>query len=161
MTVSDEISISPASVHDVDDIARLYLKALSEELSSSSLNDVRSADTDAISNVRSFVSDAIDNGSFCIITAKTNTIVGYIMAYEKHQLAEKPRVVGCINGIYVSEEYRGCKVADKLLDEALKWFSSKNISTVELTVTIGNKRAESFWNRRGFTTLEQIFVKRI
>jgi ribosomal protein S18 acetylase RimI-like enzyme len=57
---------------------------------------------------------------------------------------------GFIDDVCVTASYRRRGVGEKLLGEIEKWFKSKKISRLELTVYAANSIGNSFWRKQGF-----------
>ena len=57
---------------------------------------------------------------------------------------------GLVIGLYVKEEYRRKRIGEKLTRELLKWFKSKGMKRVEVSVDLKNKIGVSAWTKFGF-----------
>ena len=57
---------------------------------------------------------------------------------------------GLVIDLYVKEEYRRKRIGEKLTHELLKWFKSKGMKRVEVSVDIKNKIGFSAWTKFGF-----------
>lgn len=159
--IHPELTIRHAAAPDIHIISNMHLCALRNELSCSCASSFRSADDGAIDDISTIFNEAISDEHSCLLVATTDVIVGYIYIYERKTLAEIPRSVGCINGIYVIDELRGAGVANRLMTESFTWFKKRGTSIIELNATIGNCRAESFWKRWGFKPLEQVLFHKL
>jgi ribosomal protein S18 acetylase RimI-like enzyme len=58
---------------------------------------------------------------------------------------------GYVDTLAVMASYRRRGIGEKMFDEIMKWFHSKNIDRVELEITTRNHLASSFWAKHGFT----------
>ena len=71
---------------------------------------------------------------------------------------ELPQKIGCLNNLYLREEYRGLGLGEKLFDKTMAWLHS--FSDTELTfvyVSNGNEIALDFYLTRGFTFSHDVF----
>lgn len=68
---------------------------------------------------------------------------------------------GYVHHVAVTADYRRRGIAEKMLDEILKWFRSKNVKRVELDITTRNQAAYSFWEKHGFTDYMRKLYRRI
>ena len=69
-----------------------------------------------------------------------------------------PRKIGCLNNLYLLEQYQGMGIGSKLFDMAMEWLES--ISDVELVfiyVSNGNDEALDFYLKRGFDFSHDVF----
>lgn len=58
--------------------------------------------------------------------------------------------VGAISEVFVSEQYRGHRIGERLLEFALKWYEDQQIARVELQVVSGNPGGIRFYRRLGW-----------
>ena len=61
---------------------------------------------------------------------------------------------GYINDVFVEEEFRKLGIAREFLTELKKWFESKGIKHVELSVLADNEVGKKTWAKFGFETYE-------
>ena len=69
-----------------------------------------------------------------------------------------PKKIGCLNNLYLREEYRSTGVGSRLFDEAMKWL--ENFSDTNLTfvyISNGNDKALDFYLKHGFTYSHDVF----
>lgn len=68
--------------------------------------------------------------------------------------------VGEVESLFVSPEYRGADIGEKLLTQALSWMDSLQVSAKKIAVYAGNEAVLSFYKKFGFHTkyliLEQV-----
>ncbi len=64
----------------------------------------------------------------------------------------KPMKSGFIEDCYVIPSRRKQGIGSLLVLNAMKWFQSKQVSRVELSLVAMNKEGESFWKKEGFQT---------
>lgn len=63
--------------------------------------------------------------------------------------------IGLIQNLFISKEYRGKGIGEKLVNLALEALKKEGCLYVKSFVTLKNKKAQSFWKKRGFS-LEEI-----
>ena len=61
---------------------------------------------------------------------------------------------GYINDVFVEEAFRKLGIAREFLTELKKWFESKGIKHVELSVLAGNEVGKKTWTKFGFEVYE-------
>ena len=69
-----------------------------------------------------------------------------------------PARVGCLNHLYVRDDYRGCRLGFKLLEQAMAWLTS--FPDVDLTfvyISNGNNAALDFYLKHGFIFSHDVF----
>jgi len=87
-------------------------------------------------------------------------LAGMLGVYRSHGV--KNRHAGNVWGVYTRETYRGQRVTDRLMDEAVKWSAENGIRILRLAVGTSNARALKCYERCGFvaygTSPEEIRV---
>jgi len=68
---------------------------------------------------------------------------------------------GYVHHIAVTANYRRRGIAEKMLDEIMKWLQSKNLERVELDITTRNQVAYSFWEKHGFVDYMRTLYRKI
>jgi len=66
---------------------------------------------------------------------------------------------GEIDSIYIESIYRGHKIGDKLLENALKWIESYNISDIEIMAYYDNEDVLPFYAKHGFRPKKYLLYK--
>ena len=64
----------------------------------------------------------------------------------------KPMRRGFIEDCYVIPSFRKKGIGSRLVISAMKWFQSKQISRIQLSLVARNKEGEAFWRKSGFDT---------
>ena len=77
--------------------------------------------------------------------------IGMAALYRDEAKAE----VGELLQVLVSAAYRGTNVASDLIDAIFKWANQNNFHTIIAGVTKGNARALKFYNKYGFSLMEE------
>ncbi len=87
-------------------------------------------------------------------TGQYKSILQKIRCYVKKtiSLPIKPVRWGFIEGCYVIPSLRRQGIGSQLVSSAMKWFQSKQISRIELSLAVNNKEGETFWEKSGFET---------
>ena len=60
------------------------------------------------------------------------------------------REYGMIDDLAVTEEWRGRGIGQKLVEQAIAWFTEKGIDRIETRVLMSNPLACNFWRQAGF-----------
>ncbi len=84
---------------------------------------------------------ALDNGK--IVDFSVSSVAKHAPIWEHEQY-------GAIDDVCVTASYRRKGIGEKLMKEMEKWFNSKHISRLELTVYAVNSIGNSFWRKQGF-----------
>ncbi|MCX5751001.1 MAG: GNAT family N-acetyltransferase [Candidatus Saganbacteria bacterium] len=79
-----------------------------------------------------------------------NTIK-YILGFFLKRKKSKQHHCGLLSLCYVKPNYRQSGIGNKLVEECLKQFKTKGITTVNVNVHGSNELAKEFWLKRGFT----------
>lgn len=81
------------------------------------------------------------------------TIIGYGISSIKCEVGE-------VESIYIDPEFRGYKVGEKLMSDALDWMENKSVKIKRIVVASGNDDVLSFYKKFGFNseyvTLRQV-----
>ena len=78
-----------------------------------------------------------------ILDNDTMEYVGYCLSLIEDNIGE-------IESIFIEKQYRGYKLGDKLMINALNWFESNSITNVQINVVYANDEAIPFYERYGF-----------
>lgn len=93
-----------------------------------------------------------------LVAEENKKIVGYAVG----ELGSRPpvfkiRKFGFISDIFVEEKFRKLGIAKHFLQGLKKWFKSKNLKYIELTVHVKNEIAKKAWAKYG---LEDYIIKK-
>ncbi|MEJ8547083.1 GNAT family N-acetyltransferase [Brevibacillus borstelensis] len=75
--------------------------------------------------------------------------IGYALASLKKDLVAEI-LLGHIDELYVTPEYRGQHTAKALVAEMNGWFQRQDVSAVSVHVDVENMAAQNFWEKIGF-----------
>ena len=71
---------------------------------------------------------------------------------------EVPQKVGCLNNLYLKENYRGLGIGQKLFDLTMDWLESySDVGVVFVYISNGNDQALKFYLANGFTFSHDVF----
>ncbi|MCK9151924.1 GNAT family N-acetyltransferase [Methanobacterium alcaliphilum] len=110
-----------------------------------------------------YVLDHLNDQKSLILVAKyCDEVVGYCFA----RILEKPpvyteHIYGEIDNISVLEKYQRRGIGKNLFLKTLNWFKTNNIQFIEVGVTIGNEKSNSFWEKMGFESHMKIKLMEI
>lgn len=69
-----------------------------------------------------------------------------------------PQKIGCLNNLYIKDQYKNMKIGSKLCDMSLKWFKSfSDVSYIFVFVSNGNEDAFNFYKKQGFIYSHEVF----
>lgn len=86
-----------------------------------------------------------------LLAENKNEIVGYATAILKNRPPIfKARKLGMVGELFVKEKYRNEGLGKELADRTVEWLESKGIELLKVRVLKMNKKANDFWNSRGF-----------
>jgi len=106
--------------------------------------------------------DYMNNEHTQILAAlEDNEVVGFAsLQIVQYPPVFEPGTYGIIDDMGVKAKCRRKGIGEKLLKETYKWFKSKNVDRVELSVLVQNNVGYSFWEKQGFKDyLHRMFVK--
>ena len=100
-----------------------------------------------------YLREQIDNPNLLLLVAESEAkIVGFLSAeLGKYPPCFVQRDYGAISDIAVTKGYRRRGIGRKLLAEAMKWFTSKDIDQIETRVATTNPLSINFWRQMGFS----------
>lgn len=106
--------------------------------------------------IKSFYEKGIDNNNKCILFAKNDEeILGYLYGFVEDDGAIINKVSKLV-AIFVDEEYRGQKIANKLIEEFKKWSINKGAKYVEVNTFNSNIVAINLYKKHGFKEIKKI-----
>ncbi|MDD2196559.1 MAG: GNAT family N-acetyltransferase [Bacteroidales bacterium] len=105
---------------------------------------------------RNFLEKCLNSENRLLLVAKKN---GKLIGYAAGEIQARSPIFkiaenGYINDVFVEGEYRKLGIARKFLIELKKWFESKGVEHVELSVLVKNEIGKKTWAKFGFETYE-------
>ena len=92
-----------------------------------------------------------------ILTAKEDDkIVSYLIAFVKERQPFLQKV-GDISETFTLPSYRGKGAANKLTEEAFKWFKKNKLQWFTVSTHSLDEEAIAFWKKRGFSEFNKNF----
>ncbi len=92
-----------------------------------------------------------DRNTKIIIAEENEKVIGYFMGViEKAPNYVPPKKIGVIYDAFIEKEYRNQGIGKKIFKELLKWFKSKKVKHIQLTVDARNKIGLKAWRKYGF-----------
>lgn len=88
--------------------------------------------------------------NYFIVAMDGTKIIGYAFARLQKDRHNSKILFGHLTQIYVSPNYRGKGVSDKLWEDILNWFKIKKVNFLQLFVTINNHHAINLYKKWGF-----------
>lgn len=91
------------------------------------------------------------NKRHLLVAEENKKIIGYALG----ELGSRPpvfkiRKIGFINDVFVERKFRKLGIAKQFLLELYKWFKSKKLEYIELTVHVKNEIGKKAWTKYGF-----------
>lgn len=106
--------------------------------------------------VKSFYEKNLNNQNCCILFAKNDEeIVGYLYGFFRDDSANINKI-SKLDAMFVDENYRGQKIADKLIEEFKRWSMRKDCKHIELNVCNSNIVAFNLYKKHGFKEVKTI-----
>jgi ribosomal protein S18 acetylase RimI-like enzyme len=69
-----------------------------------------------------------------------------------------PKKIGCLNNLYVRDEYRSMGLGSRLFEMSMEWLESfQDVDLIFIYVSNGNEAALDFYLRHGFTLSHDVF----
>jgi aminoglycoside 6'-N-acetyltransferase I len=109
-----------------------------------------------ISEITSLTNNHNQGKEFIFLAIDENDVIGFLNTSIRVDYVEGSNSdeTGYIEGIFVKEEYRKQQVAKKMLEEALKYFQTKNITEVGSDTHVDNLLSSKFHRKVGFKEVE-------
>jgi ribosomal protein S18 acetylase RimI-like enzyme len=155
------IEIVRASEHHISDIGKLWLEYMRFH------QDIDPIFTPRDGAVLGFEEDQVrrlmkSEDGLVLVALNRGQVVGYSLSEIKGPMkGDKLEKFGYVHDAAVTASYRRRGIGEKMLGEIMKWFRSKNINRVELSVVAKNQVAYSFWRKHGFTDYIHTFYRHI
>ncbi len=100
--------------------------------------------------VEKTLNETIENGNSTIFVAEDNeAIVGFISAHVERLPWFSPST-GLLGACWVDNEYRKRGIGRKLVHNAERWLTGKNVHSIQVCWDYGNLEADAFWTRNGY-----------
>jgi ribosomal protein S18 acetylase RimI-like enzyme len=155
------IEIVRASEHHISDVGKLWLEYMRFH------QDIDPIFTPRDGTVLGFEEDQVrrlmkSEDGLVLVALDEGRVVGYSLSEIKGPMkGYKLEEFGHVHDVAVTASYRRRGIGEKMLGEIMKWFRSKNINRVELSVVAKNQVAYSFWRKHGFTDYIHTFYRHI
>jgi ribosomal protein S18 acetylase RimI-like enzyme len=98
--------------------------------------------------------------SLVMVAIDGNKMAGYSHA-EVQDIPNRPRQIGYIHHLFVTEAYRRRGIGERMYNEIITWFHSRDIERVHLVVYVRNPVADSFWRKHGYMDFEKTLYRNI
>lgn len=99
----------------------------------------------------------LNENSVIYIAFINNKVVGYIYGYVTEDIFVKEKTAK-LDALYVLEEYRGNKIASKLIEEFKNWCFSKKVKYIEVTAWNDNIDATKIYLKHGFLPKKSTYI---
>lgn len=90
----------------------------------------------------------LENTNGCLVEFARNNETGDYVGYCVSTLYKNGN--GEIDSLYVDPEYRGKRIADRLVNDAIEWLHSRDVKEINIYVAAGNEEVFGFYERFGF-----------
>lgn len=148
---------------EMSSVIELHLEGLQQELDL--LNRIfpgKSVDYKGREQLGKLLTQILNGGEGQIFVAtEAQKYVGYCLVTKKVYPVEFPKLCGCINGIYVRDDFKRHGIGTKLFQESVQWLKRSNVTYLELYHMINDERATSFWRKMGFIHVQVNCAKKI
>ena len=116
------------------------------------IDPVLSRSEDGHLNFEKHLRDSISSEDYHILVALDK---GHVVGFSTSQIRKyspvfKMQTLGGIDTMAVKSNYRRKGIGEQMLEKILKWFESRNIDRIELSVAANNQIGYSFWKKHGF-----------
>ena len=99
----------------------------------------------------------LNENSVIYIAFINNKVVGYIYGYVAEDILVKEKTAK-LDALYVIEEYRGNKIASKLIEEYKNWCFSKEVKYIEVTAWNDNIDATKIYLKQDFIPKKTTYI---
>ncbi len=143
------VVIRPAGPQDAARVRALRLEALKTDpvafSADLSVDEARTAEW----YVERFQEYEHDQSGLIVVAEAGDELVG--MAGLARGNRPKTRHTGMIWGVYVQTEWRGLRIAERMIEDCLEWAGKHGLAIVKLAVVNSNQAAIRAYKRLGFT----------
>ena len=99
----------------------------------------------------------LNENSVIYIAFINNKVVGYLYGYLTEDILVKEKTAK-LDALYVIEEYRGNKIASKLIEEYKNWCFSKEVKYIEVTAWNDNIDATKIYLKQDFIPKKTTYI---
>ena len=98
-----------------------------------------------------------------LVALDKSHVVGYSIAeMGKYPPVFERQTYGLISDMAVKSNYRRQGIGEQMLAKIYKWFESRNIDRIELSVAARNQVGYSFWKKHGFQDyMHRLYLDRV
>jgi ribosomal protein S18 acetylase RimI-like enzyme len=149
MVLSETVTIRPAVADDAGRLHELRLEALANHPEAFASDYASTAAQGAEVWAQRIAANTLDNQGITYVATVGEQLIG--MARIGRGDRPKTRHTATIAGVYVRPEWRGRRVAEKLLQACIGWGRAHGVVIVKLAVVTTNAAAIRCYTRCGFT----------
>ncbi|HCY00407.1 MAG TPA: hypothetical protein DG754_09740 [Bacteroidales bacterium] len=147
------MKIRKANLHDIEQVTKYGLILLKQH---SELDPYFTPIGTVDKVYRNFLERCLSSEDRLLLVAENN---GKLVGYAAGEIQARSPIFkitknGYINDVFVKGEFRKLGVAKKFLIELKKWFESKGIEYIELSVLAKNEIGKKTWAKFGFNAYE-------
>ncbi len=142
--MTNNLSYRKATIKDLQTIIELYVEDELGQAREELQNGVAQAYIDAFNRID------IDSNQYLMVVEKNKEIVGTCHLTIMPSLTFKGSTRMQIEAVRVSEKYRGQKIGEWMIKEALEYGRSKGAKLIQLTTNKKRDRARKFYESLGF-----------
>lgn len=152
--------IRKACVEDIASIVDLWEEMMNFHIKKSDLYEIK---PNARQIYAYYLKEVLkSHESIVLVHEIKNEIAGYLMAGESLiPPVYKEEKIGTVMDICVTKKHRNKGIGEKLLTETEKWFTARNISRIECTVSNFNEISKGFWFKNNYTPYNITCVKKL
>ena len=108
--------------------------------------------------VTNFYQNYIDDiDKHIIVALESNKIVGYLFGYIKTDQSVTKKIA-VLDALYVLENYRNQKIADKLIIDFKNWVFKNDISNIEVIVCSNNIITKKIYKKYNFIPFKETLI---
>lgn len=96
-----------------------------------------------------------------LVAMDGDKMVGYLHGEVKDVPHYIHGQIGFVQHLFVTEAYRRRGIGERLYNEIIKWFRSRDIKRVHLDTIVANKVANSFWRKHGYMDFQKTLHRNI
>lgn len=100
-----------------------------------------------------------------LVCCKDGAVCGFLIAsvlrISREYACGDSAFMGYINELYVQPALRGCRLADRMMDEAEAWLRERGATMVEYCCLAGNESARRMCARRDYRTVAETLGKNL
>ena len=145
------LTIRAGQVADLGTLISMWKQLDDHVINETKNNYLRQRDDSYISEIKNTLGELLDGRNTIILVAERDgDIIGFITAHIETLPWFKPST-GLLGSCWVNEKERDCGVGRQLVNHAESWLKKRKVINIQVCWDSGNKVANGFWTKNGYS----------